>query len=117
MSRNRVDCTESIEFLEYALDIMEIKIKSLKDSVNDIINTEPTLILIQNFYREFQETNDLYLFTYLGHFLRKEHHVQQPYVRNKNLLDYKVIQDGKAKFCNQDYFWIHCASSYLTKVL
>jgi len=116
MSRNRIDCSESIEYLQHALGVMETMITLLENSVRELIATEPTLNSIQRIYSEFQEVYDLYFFTYLGHFLRKDHHQQQAYIRNKKLVDYKVMQCNNKPEITQNYFWEHCAT-YLNLIM
>ena len=102
MSRNRIDCSESIEYLQHALGVMETMITLLENSVRELIATEPTLNSIQRIYSEFQEVYDLYFFTYLG---------------QKKLVDYKVMQcNNKPEIITQNYFWEHCAT-YLNLIM
>jgi len=107
-SRNKSDYSESIAKLQYALDIMAVRIKSLQSSAKEI-NKEPTLISCQNFYNDFQETYDLYLFTYLGHFLRDEHYFQEKFIRTRVLQKYAFLSEKK-EIITREYFWIHCAT-------
>jgi hypothetical protein len=107
-SRSKIDYSESIAKLEYALDIMAVRIESLRSSAKKI-NEEPTLISCQNFYNDFQETYDLYFFTYLGHFLRTEHCFKEKHIRPRELEKYLFFNDKK-EIVQRDYFWNHCAS-------
>jgi hypothetical protein len=119
MSRSKIDCSISIELLQYALNIMVKRIESLNASLEKISELPANSMMneCKLFYNDFQETYDLYLFTYLGHWLRTEHHSKQEIVRCKDLPRYQVLQYESSKKIKpfRDYFWLHCAS-YLQKL-
>jgi hypothetical protein len=108
-------CSEAIAYCKYALDILKQRIDALNNTLIDVfsnIKKESDDSLFQKckrFYKDFQESYDLYFFAYLGHWIREIHFNNQQWVRYKSLKEYSVLRNGND---NKDYAW-DCSASYL----
>jgi hypothetical protein len=127
VSATGVDHNVGFNILKLGVSLLQKKVETLKENLEvfKLAMANPTTKnfkdnaynLSKKFYSEFQEVFDLYLFIYLGRFVREEHYKDQPCIqKHKALKSYHVAvfdTKGKHTLKSISYFWAYCISYYL----
>ena len=112
---------KNFEILKCGMELLHERVDSFDQKLHNLENLHieipqnskdrPKIIMqkIRSFYNDFQEAYDLYLFVYLGRFLRSTHYDGQPvFQKHKNMRPYQVKKEGN----NISSFWCYCLAYF-----